>query len=332
MVDTRTREGRKLGVLLSSLRKVDELTFWNKLVSNRTRSLMEASLDRPSINAMLLNDFDDLFEVFEALAAWHEVVCGITNKDWVIFTAYTMDLVDDVGKKTAAVLSRSAVLVSTMVGVLGDEAHDHVTDTSVDLDDVDTSLLAAFSCFAILLYDKLDLVDGELALWHANKRARNNVFRRSVAEKLGVAIRTPLIAELQLSCELCTVLVAGFCGTGKTWDKTVIPYTACTSSGVILRMGVKTVAYIARTDLDKTSSADRALLVEINQVVANGIVIGFLDGHWQHDETIANFYVADFKRRGKCFVFHCTAPFYKTCVNYSLFLRDFDLLLLTQTV
>ena len=235
-----------------------------------------------------------------------------------------MDLIDDVGKETAAVLGGSAILVSTMVRVLGDEAHDHVTDTSMDLDDVDTCLLATLSCFAILLYDELDLVNGELALWHADERARDNVFRRSVAEKLGVTIRTPLVAELQLSCEFCTVLMTSFCGTGKTWDKTVVPYTACTSSGVILRMGVKTVAYIARTDLDKTSSTDCALLVEINQVVANGIVIGFLDGHWQHDETIANFYVADFKRRGKCFVFHCTAPFYKTCVNYSLFLRDFD--------
>ena len=37
VVDTSTREGRKLGVLLSSLRKVDELTFRNELVSNGAR-------------------------------------------------------------------------------------------------------------------------------------------------------------------------------------------------------------------------------------------------------------------------------------------------------
>lgn len=299
VVDTSTWEGRKLGVLLSSLRKVDELTFRNELVSNRTRSLVEASLDRPSVNAVLLDDFDDLFEVFKTLTAWHEVVCRITNEDRVVFAAYAMDLIDDVGEETAAILGRSAVLVSTMVGVLGDEAHDHVTDTSVDLDDIDASLLAALSSFAVLLYDKLDLFFGELALWHTNEWTRNDVFRRSVAQQLRLAIGTPLIAELQLSCKFCTMLMACLCGTGKTWDKAVIPYAARTSGGVIFRMSVEAVAYIARTDLDKTSTTDCALLVEIDQVVANCIVIGFLDGHWQHDETIANFYVADFKRRGK---------------------------------
>lgn len=313
VVDTSTREGRKLGVLLSSLRKVDELTFRNELVSNRTRSLVETCLDGPSVNTVLLDNFDDLFEVFEALTARHEVVCRITNEDRIIFAAYTMDLIDDVGKETAAVFRGSAVLVSTMVGVLGDEAHDHVANTCMDLDDVDASLLAALSSFTVLLNDELDLVDGEFALRHTYERTRNNVFRRSIAQKLRVAIRTPLVAELQLSSELSAMLMASFCGTGKAWDKAVVPNTASTSSGVVFRMGVETVANIARTDLDKTSPTDCALLVEIDQVVTNGIVIGFLDGHWQHDETIANLYVADFKRRGKCFVFHCTAPFYKTC-------------------
>ena len=200
-----------------------------------------------------------------------------------------------------------------MVGVLGDEAHDHVANTCMDLDDVDASLLATLSSFTVLLNDELDLVDGEFALRHTYERTRNNVFRSSIAQKLRVAIRTPLVAELQLSSELSAMLMASFCGTGKAWDKAVVPNTASTSSGVVFRMGVETVANIARTDLDKTSPTDCALLVEIDQVVTNGIVIGFLDGHWQHDETIANLYVADFKRRGKCFVFHCTAPFYKTC-------------------
>ena len=274
---------------------------------------MEACLDGPSVNTVLLDNFDDLFEVFEALTARHEVVCRITNEDRIIFAAYTMDLIDDVGKETAAVFRGSAVLVSTMVGVLGDEAHDHVANTCMNLDDVDASLLATLSSFTVLLNDELDLVDGEFALRHTYERTRNNVFRRSIAQKLRVAIRTPLVAELQLSSELSAMLMASFCGTGKAWDKAVIPNTASTSSGVVFRMGVETVANIARTDLDKTSPTDCALLVEIDQVVANGIVIGFLDGHWQHDETIANLYVADFKRRGKCFVFHCTAPFYKTC-------------------
>ena len=201
-----------------------------------------------------------------------------------------------------------------MVGILGDDAHDHVTDTSVDLDDVDASGLAALCSFAVLLDDELDLFFGEFALWHAYERTRDNVLRRSVAEQLGLSVGAPLVAELQLSCELCTMLVASLSGAGKTRDKAVVPYTARTSGGVVFRMGVKTVANIARTDLDKTSSTDCALLVEVDQVVTNGIVIGLLDSHWQHDETVTNFYVADFERRGKCLVFHCTAPFYRTCV------------------
>ena len=58
---------------------------------------MEACLDRPSVNTVLLDNFDDLFEVFEALTARHEVVCRITNEDRIIFAAYTMDLINDVG-------------------------------------------------------------------------------------------------------------------------------------------------------------------------------------------------------------------------------------------
>gem|GEM_PF-7036456 len=142
---------------------------------------MEASLDRPSINTVLFNDLDNLFEVFETLTARHEVVRRITNKDRVVFTAYAMDLIDDIGEQAATILGRSAVLVSTMVGILRDEAHDHVTDTSMNLDDVNASLLAALCSFAILLNDELNLFFGEFTLRHTYERTRNNVFRRSVA-------------------------------------------------------------------------------------------------------------------------------------------------------
>ena len=67
-------------------------------------------------------------------------------------------------RKRAAVLGGSAVLVGTMVGVLGDEAHNHVANACMDLDDVDASLLAALSSIAVLLYDELDLFLGEFAL------------------------------------------------------------------------------------------------------------------------------------------------------------------------
>lgn len=57
-----------------------------------------------------------------ALAARHEVVCRVTNEDRVIFAALLVDLIDDVGEELATALGVSAVLVGTMVGVLGDEA------------------------------------------------------------------------------------------------------------------------------------------------------------------------------------------------------------------
>lgn len=41
-----------------------KLTFRNELVSNGARSLMETSLDRPSVDAVSLYNLDNLLEVF----------------------------------------------------------------------------------------------------------------------------------------------------------------------------------------------------------------------------------------------------------------------------
>ena len=276
---------------------------------------MEASLDTPSVNTVSLYAFDNLFEVFNTLTTWHKVVCRVTNKDWIIVAALTMNFVNDISKETAAVFSRSAIFVSTMVRVLRNKAHNHVTNTSMDLNDIDASLLTTKSSVTILLNNQLDFFFGEFAFWHTNERTRNNVFRRSVAQKLMSAIWTPLIAELQLSSELSAVLVANLRGAGQTWNKAVVPNTYRTSSGVIFRMGVKTVANVARAELDKSSSTFCTLFVEITQVIAYMIIISFLDSHRKHDKAISQFHIADFKRRVKFFVLHCTAPFYRTCVN-----------------
>ena len=60
---------------------------------------------------------------------------------------------------------------------------------------------------------------------------------------------------------------------------------ASAGGGVVLRVGVETVANVARADLDQTGTALCALLVKVYQVVANMVVVGLLDGHWQHDES-----------------------------------------------
>lgn len=92
------------------------------------------------------------------------------------------------------------------------------------------------------------------------------------------------------------MLVANFCGTSKTWDEAVVPNTYSTSGGVILRLGIEYVANVARAKLDQSCTALCALLVKVHQVVANMIVVGLLDGHRQHNKTITQLDVADFKR------------------------------------
>lgn len=108
---------------------------------------MEASLDRPSIYAVLFNAFDNLFEVFNTLTTRHKVVCRVTNQDRHIVAASLVNLVDDLGEQTAAVFSRSTIFVGTMVGVLRNEAHYHVANTSMNFNDVNTSS----SCSAVQL-------------------------------------------------------------------------------------------------------------------------------------------------------------------------------------
>lgn len=296
VVDTGAREARQRSVLLSFLGQVDELTFGNELVSNGARSLMEASLDGPSVDAVSLYNLDDLLEVFNALTAGHKVVCRVTNDDRVIFAALLVDLVDDVGEKLAATLGVSAVLVGTMVGVLGDEAHNHVANACMDLDDVDASLLAALSSIAVLLYNELDFFLGEFLFRHTNEGARSNVDRRGIGVKLVFTRCTPLVAKLQLSSKLCAMLVANLSGTGKARDEAIVPNAYSAGGGVVLGVGVENVANVARAELDQSGTALCALLVEVYEVIANMVVVGLFDGHWQHDKAVSQFHVADLKR------------------------------------
>ena len=296
VVDTGAREARQGSVLLSFLGQVDELAFGNELVSYGARSLMEASLDRPSIDAVSLYNLDDLLEVFNALATRHKVVSGVTNEDRVIFAALLVDLVDDVGKELAAALGVSAVLVGTMVGVLGDEAHDHVADACVNLDDVDAGLLATLSGFAVLLDNDLELFLGEFLFRHTNEGAGCNVDGRSVGVKLVFTRCTPLVAKLQLSSKLCAMLVANLGGAGKARDEAIVPNAYSAGGGVILGVGVEDVANIAGAELDQSGTALCALLVEIYEVIANMVVVGLFDGHRQHDEAVSQLHVADLKR------------------------------------
>ncbi len=257
---------------------------------------MEAGLNGPSVDAVSLYALDDLLEVLYALAAGHKVVCGVTDEDRVIFAALLVDLIDDVGEELAAALGVSAVLVGTVVGVLGDEAHDHVADACMDLDDVDAGLLAALSGVAVLLHNESDLFLGEFLLGHADEGAGGNVDGGSVGMQLVLTGCAPLVAELQLSCELCAVLVANIGGAGKAGDEAVVPNAHGTGGGVVLRGGIENVADVAGAELDQSGTALCALLVEIYEVVANMVVVGLLDGHRQHDEAVSQLHIADLKR------------------------------------
>ena len=183
-----------------------------------------------------------------------------------------------------------------MVGVLGKEAHHHVADARVDLDDVDAGILAAAGGLAVLLDDLGDLLFGVLALGHAHERAGGHVLGRSVGQKRIVARGTPLVAQLQLGGNLGSVLVAHLGDALEAGDELVVPASAGAGGRVVLRLGAEAVAHVARPDLDQTGMALCALLVKVHQIVGHVVVVHLLDGHRQHHETVAQLDIADLKR------------------------------------
>ena len=166
----------------------------------------------------------------------------------------------------------------------------------MDLDDIDASLLATLSSVAILLYNELDFFLGEFLFRHANEGAGSNVDRRGIGVKLVFTRCTPLVAKLQLSSKLCAMLVANLSGTGKARDEAIVPNAYSAGGGVVLGVGVENVANVARAELDQSGTALCALLVEVYEVIANMVVVGLFDGHWQHDKAVSQFHVADLKR------------------------------------
>ena len=309
-VDAGAGEDGLVGDRLDLLGQIDELAFGHDLVCNRARSLMEAGLDRPCIDAVLLDDRHKLEGILDAVAAGHEVVGGDADEDRHISAAGLMDLVDDLGQEASAVLSRSAVLIGTMVGVLGQEAHDHVADACVDLDDVDAGILAALGGCAVLIDHDRDLFLGVLALGHADERTAHDVLGRSIGQQRIVARGAPLIAELQLSGDLGAMSVAHIGNALEPGNELVVPDAASTGGGVILRRGVEAVAHVGRTDFNKADTALSALLVEVHQVVGDMVVVHLLDGHRQHNEAILQLHIADLEGLQKFLVLcHSTAPF-----------------------
>ena len=257
---------------------------------------MEAGLHGPGVNAVGLDDRDELEGVGDAVAVGHEVVGGDAHENRHVVAAGLVNLVDDLAEEAGAVLGRSAVLVGAVVGVLGKEAHHHVADARVDLDDVDAGILAAAGGLAVLLDDLGDLLFGVLALGHAHERAGGHVLGRSVGQKRIVARGTPLVAQLQLGGNLGSVLVAHLGDALEAGDELIVPASAGAGGRVVLRLGAEAVAHVARPDLDQTGMALCALLVKVHQVVGHVVVVHLLDGHRQHHETVAQLDIADLKR------------------------------------
>ena len=295
-VDAGSGEHRFVGDGLHLLGEVDELAFGNDLVRHGTRSLVEAGLHAPSVHAVLLDDRDDLEGVLDAVAVRHEVVGGDAHQDGHVVAAGLVDLVDDLAQEAGAVLGASAVLVGAMVGVLGQEAHHHVADAGMDLDDVDAAVLGALGRFAVLLHHDGDLFFGVFALGHAHERAAGNVFGRSVGQQRVGAARTPLVAQLQLRGHLRAMLMARLGDALPTRVELVGPNAAGSGGGVILRLGIEAIADVRAADLDQAHAALGALLVEVHQVVRNMIVVDLLDRHGQHDEPVPDLHPADAER------------------------------------
>ena len=65
---------------------------------------------------------------------------------------------------------------------------------------------------------------------------------------------------------------------------------------MVLGVSVENVANVARAELDQSGTALCALLVKVYEVIANMVVVGLFDGHWQHDKAVSQFHVADLKR------------------------------------
>ena len=134
---------RLAGHGLHLLREVDELALGHDLVGHGAGRLVEAGLHGPGVNAVGLDDRDELEGVGDAVAVGHEVVGGDAHENRHVVAAGLVNLVDDLAEEAGAVLGRSTVLVGTVIGVLGKEAHHHVADARVDLDNVDAGILAA---------------------------------------------------------------------------------------------------------------------------------------------------------------------------------------------
>ena len=295
-VDAGAGEDGLAGHGLHLLREVDELALGHDLVGHGAGRLVEAGLHGPGVNAMGLDDRDELEGVGDAVAVGHEVIGGDAHENRHVIAAGLVNLVDDLAEETGAVLGRSAVLVGAVVGVLGKEAHHHVADARVDLDDVDAGILAAAGGLAVLLDDLGDLLFGVLALGHAHERAGGHVLGRSVGQKRIVARGTPLIAQLQLGGNLGSVVVAHLGDALEAGDELIVPASAGAGGRVVLRLGAEAVAHVARPDLDQAGMALCALLVEIHQVIGHVVVVHLLDGHRQHHETVAQLDIADLKR------------------------------------
>ena len=295
-VDAGTGEHRLAGDGLHLLGQVDELALGRALVGHRARGLVEAGLHRPGVYTVLLHNGNDLQGVLDAVAVGHEVVGGNAHQDGHVVTAGLVHLVDDLAQEASAVLGRAAILVGAVIGVLGEEAHHHIADAGVNLDDVDAGLLGAAGRLAVLLHDLGDLLFGVLALGHTHERAGRHVGRRRVGQQRHIAAGTPLVAELQLGGHLRTVLVGHLGHAGEPGDELIIPDAAGTGGRMVLRLGAEAIAHVARPDLDEAHAALGALLVEVHQVVGDVVVVHLLDGHRQHHETVAQLDVADLER------------------------------------
>ena len=129
-------------------------------------------------------------------------------------------------RKRARFSADPPVLVGAVVGVLGKEAHHHVTDAAwISIMSMPASLQrrAAWPyCLTTSAISSLVV----LALGHAHERAGGHVLGRSVGQKRIIARGTPLVAQLQLGGHLGSVLVAHLGDALEAGNELIVPASA----------------------------------------------------------------------------------------------------------
>ena len=115
--------------------------------------------------------------------------------------------------------------------------------------------------------------------------------------QLGLAVRTPLVVQLQLGSNLGRTSSMDAVGhLLPTLVELVVPCANSTGSVVVLRRGAVEVAHTGGTDGDEASMTLGTRLVEVDDLFGDEELVHHLGGHRRHDKTVRDIHFADLER------------------------------------